>query len=348
MSWFMALVMSLLVLNAGAQSRLAQSSADGNWDRSQAWRNGNSPSNACGLTNDETVTVEHRITNNCDQLEVYGRSTVNVINQGKLIVNDLHLFGNASVMVAEGSELVVHGNLKVAGNAKLELNGKLTVFGRFSVEGSANACGSGVAHTYASVAGDNLCYDISIQPHKMLRMEASVAEGQVVRINWESESSAVQREYILERSANGMSFQEIMRVAPMQGKLKRHAVTDLPANIGTYYYRLTLVDEDGTVMARDLVAVSLFEDKNSLCQLEVHPNPCIPYCEARIINCPDGNFVTSILDGSGNVIEELIPIPDDGNQLKYHINKDNYLLPGIYIVNSANDKARLTKKVIIK
>ncbi|MEZ4721068.1 MAG: hypothetical protein R2813_04230 [Flavobacteriales bacterium] len=299
--------------------------------------------NNCALSGDEVIAVKHTVTAQCDLLEIYGDTKIRIEDGGSLIVHGaLDLFGSAEITIAPGGVLRVEDNLNASGNSHLVLDGNLTAKGNIVISGSSKICGQGSAIVSGLISGAGWCYDIKITTRQPLELSAELNENQSVKLNWTGQEGA-QDKIRIERSENGMSFSEINAV---QGAT---AFVDNPKFGRTYYYRLSRIAAGESVIVSEILAISLIDDaQDGLCTLEVDPNPCVPFCEARLVDCPNGNFKTQILDASGNVVTEIIPYFEADQLIKYHINKENFLLPGVYIVNSQNDKARLSKKVIIK
>lgn len=303
----------------------------------------------CRTAGSTSVTIEHEVSSNCEQMDWYGEALVSIVNEGKLTVDgNVHLFGNAELNIFEGSMMHVKGDLLISGNAAIELNGSMQVDGRVVVSGEADVCGEGKARVAGAISGAGWCFDIRLQPTYPLEVKASLNDQNAVVISWKTMLIQPGDYFLVESSSNGMTYEPLGKINASQGADSAFRWYDMGATDGTYYYLVTHYNSEGEERFREVASFTLRNDDENLCELEIIPNPCVPYCDAKIINCPNGNFRTNILDASGNVIQELVPSYDSGMNINYHINKDNFLMPGVYIVNSVNDKARLSKKVIIK
>lgn len=306
----------------------------------------------CSVAGNKTLRILHSITTSCDPLEIYGNVDFIMEEGGDIVINgDLNVYGNADYIINENSTVTVNGDLNVYGNAEIELSGSLTVNGDVDVSGSGSVCGDGNAEVSGTITGSGWCYSITVLPIELLSFKATLTDDQGVLLSWETATEVDNDYFVIERSSNGMIYHEIANKegAGTSSSIREYSFRDQPLNAGTYYYRLTQVDFDGKSTSFEVVAVTIKDDSESnLCTLEVHPNPCVPWCEARLVDCPDGPFRANIMDASGHVISELIPSSQGHNGVRYHINQDNYLMPGIYIIQAHHRNAKLTKKIIVK
>lgn len=305
----------------------------------------------CAIYGKSSVTIEHEVTTSCQVFEVNGDAEVFLINGGSLhLQNDFELYGQAHVLVDENTTLHIDGNLSISGNADLIVDGTIIVEGNIIVSGSGSVCGKGKARASGKITGTGWCYALNLTPHENLSLQAKLDSNQNVELSWVGATSFETDYFMVERSPNGMSFSVIAKIESKASQTGKDTIrfSDHPTIYGTYYYRISQYAQNDKARASELMSISIFDHRNSFCELEIIPNPCIPFCEARIIDCPDGNFKTQILDASGNIVTELLPKMQDGENITYHINTENFLLPGVYIINSVNDKARLTKKIIVK
>lgn len=304
------------------------------------------------MTASNSVFIEHSISSGCDPFEVYGNATFTLRNGGSLTIDgDLDIYGNATVEVDSTSSLTINGDLNVAGNGEMVLTGTLVVNGDVDVSGSGSVCGTGLASVSGSISGSGWCYEVTVLPIELMSFSARLMSDQSVELLWQTASEVNNDHFVIERSSDGMTFVEVGYINGQgnSNTVQNYSFTDRNAGSGTFYYRLTQVDFDGQFEHFEMIAVTIEDDQQTnLCTLEVNPNPCVPWCEARLADCPNGGFRTHIMDAGGNIISELIPEVDGPGGVRYHINRENFLMPGVYVVHSANDKARLSKKVIVK
>lgn len=304
----------------------------------------------CAVHGEMNVYIEDSLTSTCLPLLVNGNANFILRNGGHLeITGDVEVHGDARFIVDKSSSLTINGDLQVAGNANFNLEGKLLINGDISVIGKGEACGAGDALVTGVVSGNGWCLSLSVLPLDPVQFKAKVTDNQGVSLEWQTKQEFNSEAFIVERSENGMVYEEISRIAGAgnDDEPNKYSFTDTEVEDGTYYYRLSQVNKDGDRDYFDPVTATLMDSDLEFCDLMVQPNPCVPSCKAYL-NCPGSVFRTYIMDGYGRMISELIPISEFDGQSTYHINKDNFMMPGVYILKAeANDK-QLVKKVMIK
>ena len=94
-------------------------------------------------------------------------------------------------------------------------------------------------------------------------------EGAQTQVNWHTESEKNTEFFIIERSLNGLDFEEIGKIRAF-GKSSNYRFIDESPLQNSNYYRLQVVDFDGSISYSKIVSV-LFNDKSS--KLKIYPNP---------------------------------------------------------------------------
>lgn len=340
-----------LVLQAQDQHSF-QSLKDGSFESKANWsidnKNGSDvTSPGCTINDADFVIIEHEMETTCSPVGVYGETKFHLKNGGHLSIDgNMDIYGDAQLLVDHQSSLFIDGDLTISGESEFLLEGTLTVTGNVNVIGEATTCGTGKANVSGSVAGDGWCLELSIQPVMILGFEAELAENQNVRLTWDAKGRTSQIDYLIERSDNGMTFTEIARFTdPTLSKLE---FTDLEVGEGNHYYRLTVINGAGSGENVEFASVSVESAVSGMCDLEVDPNPCVPSCIATLIDCPSGVYNTSIMDASGQMVAQLLPIAQSKSRIQYHINKENLLMPGVYVIRAAGGTTSKSKKVIVK
>ena len=101
-----------------------------------------------------------------------------------------------------------------------------------------------------------------------LRDFAATADGSANRIEWTVEQEVDFSHYVVERSTDGVNFTRLDRVAG--GRPPRYLTRD-PAPAALTYYRLQLVDLDGSADYSEVVSVRRADSASPT--LTLHPNP---------------------------------------------------------------------------
>lgn len=168
----------------------------------------------------------------------------------------------------------------------------------------------------------------------------------VVSVDWHIQSETGIEKFIVERSADGINFNEIDEIrASFDSKIKDYTYDDKSFTGIELYYRLKQIAPDGSFIYSKIVKV---ESKNNLAGMRLNsiaPNPFSS--EMRLSLKSDVNQKTTVLlissDGKTKYQKE-VQLEIGENAIE--INGLESLEPGTYIliVESTND--RLTKKVI--
>jgi hypothetical protein len=176
-------------------------------------------------------------------------------------------------------------------------------------------------------------------------------QGQVVLLNWETATENNCSYFTIERSTNGLTFEDIGRVTGNGTSTQPHAytLTDQRPENGTNYYRLSETDGNGMVHQFNTVAVS-FETEISDCVLSVFPNPCEGNCTISFSDCPSDNGVITIqmIDASGKIVYSTVPQRDTRGGFTTSIDASNNLKPGVYIVRGVSSKGVYQQRAVLK
>lgn len=94
-------------------------------------------------------------------------------------------------------------------------------------------------------------------------------EGGKTKLNWHTASEENTSHFVIERSANGLSFEKIGETSAW-GKSSDYNFIDEAPLKGINYYRLTIVDLDGTFSYSKIISIL---HKGESGKLKVYPNP---------------------------------------------------------------------------
>lgn len=143
---------------------------------------------------------------------------------------------------------------------------------------------TGTEYILASIGVDPL-------PIELLSFDASAKENNTVLLEWQTASELDNDFFTIERSTNGLDWQEINKVdgaGNSSSPISYSATDDNPYN-GVQYYRLKQTDFDGQFRYFDMRSVSV--EKSLNLQIEIYPNPVT-------------NKV--ILEGNSNELEKIV------------------------------------------
>jgi hypothetical protein len=132
---------------------------------------------------------------------------------------------------------------------------------------------------------ENSCLPFQATPEEMLPLEllnfeAKLISDNDVSLQWQTTNEENVSHFVLERSKNGQLFTAIQQVAATNHNTAtsnyQHTDENLPA--GTWYYRLRMVDRDGTETLSHTVSVEVAGPGKLL----VYPNPCSDWLYIQI------------------------------------------------------------------
>jgi len=143
-----------------------------------------------------------------------------------------------------------------------------------------------------------------ILPVEALQLQAQ-AQTRTVDLLWSTTREENTSHFILERSNDGIRFAPIGRseaVGNAAGLTEYRSVDDAP-EVGLNYYRVQLVDVDGTVTLSNVVT-ALFQPK--AVSVMVVPNPARDQAELLLSAAHEGDLFVRITDGSGRLVASFL------------------------------------------
>lgn len=179
-------------------------------------------------------------------------------------------------------------------------------------------------------------FDIPL-PVEMVMFDAEY-EGDKVKLTWETSSETNNDYFIIERSLDGMTYDEIGRIdgAGNSNIANNYLEYDNKPVPGLIYYRLKQVDFDGTTNIVDVQTVTVTTDDD----IVIYPNPAP--ANNDVINCQgDANKygTYSITNGDGSYI-----VKDQQFTGKIDIST---LSAGVYYITFMGQDNRQIKRLII-
>ena len=158
----------------------------------------------------------------------------------------------------------------------------------------------------------------------------SEQQNEFIKLNWVTYSEINSSGFSIERSEDGVTFEEIgwEHSYNFENEMVSYEFLDKNPNTGDNYYRLKMVDLDGT-----------FEYSNTIhnfietpIDVNVYPNP-IMLGETLNINQRVDNLI--ITDLNGKIVSNSNQIPND-------------IQPGVYLLSLNINNQYITKKIIVK
>lgn len=165
--------------------------------------------------------------------------------------------------------------------------------------------------------------------------------GATAILRWTTTSEINTKEFLMQRSADGIRFTTVSRINAY-GSGHSYSLVDPSPLPGLNYYRLQLVDMDGRLT--DFAIKVLNFDNSELRPFAVYPNPVIGKVANVWLNAT-GDYVLSLYDPLGL---QVMTRNVTGTVLPLRINLPESLKPGVYILTLIKDKLLWSEKIYIR
>ncbi|WP_207494313.1 T9SS type A sorting domain-containing protein [Aridibaculum aurantiacum] len=179
-------------------------------------------------------------------------------------------------------------------------------------------------------------WQASVLPVSLKAFNAALFNGSA-SLSWSSATENNLRGYAVEKSFDGASFSEISFVSA-ENRAANYSFVDNSIKPGTNYYRLRIVDKDGSTSYSNVVVLS-----NRSIKAEVFPNPAVSNITVSHDKAEAGARIRIVsMDGRQIKIAQVQPGAIQTGISVSELVKGNYLL----IYESNNDKvtSKFTKQ----
>ncbi|PCH99284.1 MAG: hypothetical protein COB85_00145 [Bacteroidetes bacterium] len=190
-------------------------------------------------------------------------------------------------------------------------------------------------------------------PVVLISFTAELVDNTQVSLVWITASEINNDYFTIERSTNGLTFEEISQVrgsGDSSSETEYEVIDDSPIE-GISYYRLKQTDFDGTEEIFKIVAINFEKNSDGSCVLRVFPNPCIGQCTIDLTGCEhneNAEIKVEMIDALGNLVYSKIPYRNFDGSFQFSIDTGNNLKPGVYIVRGTSQTESYSEKIIVK
>jgi hypothetical protein len=184
-------------------------------------------------------------------------------------------------------------------------------------------------------------------PLTLVKFSAEKQAGNTVLVSWQVQHEVNFREYVLERSTDGMNYTTVTTVPGKGGEVSQYAYTD---NTGLQsgaklYYRLRQVDISNRFSYSRILSVSL--TPMSGITLLVTPNPAGNNVTLKISSDKKRTALVNIVDNQGRIVAtQRISIANGDNIIA--LADVSRLINGAYTVLVNTGEERLFEKLVIQ
>ena len=205
--------------------------------------------------------------------------------------------------------------------------------------------------SFTPINGAVLCNNAFVLPIELAQFNVERKGTNEAHLAWATlnENNAAYME--IQRSSDGAHFEAVSNI-PAKGHahgLETYEYTDKNLNITkitTYYYRLRLVDMDGTEDFGPIKSVVFAKSKGDF-GIQITPNPSDGHFNILVNDSIDTNLESeiSVVDTYGRLIQHSFAMIEPN--VPFALNIEN-LSTGIYFVTFVNGKESVVKRVLVK
>ncbi|MCE3227334.1 MAG: hypothetical protein K0S32_1885 [Bacteroidetes bacterium] len=211
----------------------------------------------------------------------------------------------------------------------------------YDMGGTGTAVGSGsitsaIFTTFSKFTLGNVDGGTNPLPIELMNFEAQISGDDVI-LSWETANENGVKNYTIEKSGDGFSF-EMLSVARATNA-KHYSVTDIKPFENKTYYKLSETGVDGRTTCIKTIVVSIKKTK----RLNIFPNPSDG--ELYIAGIESGATKIKVFDRNGR---EVLSETHAGKEENSFLNLKNKLLPGIYFLKIETGTHTFHSKLIIK
>ena len=173
-------------------------------------------------------------------------------------------------------------------------------------------------------------------PVRFLQVQA-IAVHQIPQINWEVAQQFRVKNYVVEKSIDGIFFTQVQTIAPkLQNTFTiQYTFNDAATNTTQCFYRIKSVDIDGKVTTSQVVFIAINKAKQSVA---VYPNPVVnKTIFVQMLGMEQGDFTATITNVFGQIISKS-NISYQKNSIQYTIQVPLNTKAGLYYLQIANNK----------
>ena len=161
-------------------------------------------------------------------------------------------------------------------------------------------------------------------------------------MNWEVEQAVDFSHFEIEQSSDGLTFSTIGRTT-FSASQSLYKYTQSPVTTPNNYYRLKLVNQDGSYRYSNIILLKI---ASALKELTVYPQPAREYININIAARQNQRVMIRVFNSSGVAVKDERVQLNTGNN-SFLIDNLQILTPGLYILKTTIDGKSVSKKIVI-
>lgn len=172
-----------------------------------------------------------------------------------------------------------------------------------------------------------------------LKSFTALKKQEKVRLDWITSQEINTREFIVQHSTDGRTFEKVATVAARNANSVDQAYQAVHNNpkSGDNYYRLITVDYDGKTEQSNVLKINFSRGFT----VSLSPNPASQFLVVNLTN-RTAKVNMQIMDAGGRVVQSLV-LANDVNRIAL-----NGLNKGVYLVKLTKDSETYTERLIIQ
>ncbi len=176
---------------------------------------------------------------------------------------------------------------------------------------------------------------------KFVDFKAQKVNNNLVKLTWKTGSEINSKEFIIERSSNGVNFYEIGRVSAVgnSNTYQSYTMNDNTPVKGKNFYRITEMDISGNKAFSATVYVNLNSD--GTIKLEVYPNPASKLITINTENSTSFTHTLQVFDMAGRLFKNN---SFNGNSIKLDVSN---LQSGNYIIRITTSEGEAVQSKLV-
>ena len=336
----------------GRTTRTATLSGD--WKDASRWSTASAPAfNQTNNTDDIVIDIAGAtpgVITLDDNFTLKTGTTLTIKGCDTLIITGDAVFSNGSfIQVDPCAKLIIQGNLENKNNSNnINIDGGLTVGGNYTGGNGSVISGSGTTNVIGSITlSGSGTITTDILPIELIEFTATFNEDRV-DLYWSTASEINNEKFIIEKSKDGYTWQEVLMVAGAgnSSSIIEYYESDKEPLSGVSYYRLKQVDYDGKSETFNVVPVENIE--NGMIAFNIFPNPTTQEnINLSFTGLENKEILVIVRDVQGKEYYSKVTIVNSSEEIQV-LSVDQHLPSGIYLVTASSINELYSQKIIIK
>ncbi len=221
-------------------------------------------------------------------------------------------------------------------------------FSDVTVPGTITGGNLGFDPNFSSLQGGPFHMNSLPLPVELISFEVTSVNN-IVNISWKTATELNNYGFVVERSIDGISYNNIGFIAGKGNstEINKYTFIDNNVSLGTYYYRLKQVDYDGSFSYSNAIEVNVSINPTSFSLLQNYPNPFNPGTNLSFSVAETGVTELTIYNSLGQEITKLFDqIAEKGIQYQIYFNASKFS-SGVYYYKLTQGANSVIKKMVL-